>query len=224
MNRTMPRTSRYIPPPAQRESTFLETVLPIRVFAHLTALQPMSRNGLDYWFKRWIAALQAHHRMTIGWVMSVEAAPKPHIHAALIAANPLDCSHAAHLWRKMVSPRYPDAAIVEPYHPNILGIGYVLKQNGVPTAEVQFSDNIAYFARASGNSLFPTSSAERRQRRRIRNQTERGACESNRVNQSRRELGDAPGTIFQTTGTVNVRFSTYVTRTCKRGASWVRLI
>jgi len=175
MNRTMPRTSRYIPPPAQRESKFLETVLPIRAIAHLTALQPMSRNGLDYWFKRWIAALQAHHLTTIGWVRSMEASPKLHVHTALVAANPLDCEYAARLWRAMVSPRYPDAAIVEPYHPNILGIGYVLKQNGVPTAEVQFSDNIAYFAPTMRKSLFRSNSAERRQRRRIRNQMDRGA-------------------------------------------------
>ncbi len=175
MNRPMPRNSRYIPPPAQRESKFLETVLPIRAIAHLTALLPMSRDGLDYWFKRWIAALQAYHRMTIGWVMSVEAAPKPHIHAALIAANPLDCSHAALLWRTMVSPRYPDAAIVKPYRSGILGIGYVLKQNGFVTAESRFSDNITYFAPTVRKSLFRSNSAERRQRRRIRNQTKRGA-------------------------------------------------
>ncbi len=104
-----------------------------------------------------------------------EAAPKPHIHAALIAAIPLDCSHTALLWRKMVSPRYPDAAIVKPYRPGILGIGYVLKQNGFVTAESRFSDNIAYFAPTVRKSLFRSNSAERRQRRRIRNQTERGA-------------------------------------------------
>ncbi len=73
----------------------------------------------------------------------------------------------------MVSPRYPDAALVEPYRSGILGIGYVLKQNGFVTAESRFSDNIAYFAPTVRKSLFRSNSAERRQRRRIRNQTKR---------------------------------------------------
>jgi hypothetical protein len=163
----MSHVSRRIPPLAKLESCFLESLLPFQAIAHLTTLRPMSRNGLDDAFSRWIQALQAHHRMTLGWAKSIEDAPSPHIHAALIAATPLDCAFAAMRWQAMVSPRYADAARVEPYCPDIYGIGYVFKQGGSLMGEAQFSDNIAAFAKPGGKSRFPTNSAERRQRRRI---------------------------------------------------------
>jgi hypothetical protein len=171
--KAMSEASRRIPPLAKLESRFLESVLPVQAIAHLTTLRPMSRDRLDDAFSKWIQALQAHHRMTLGWAKSMEEAPQRHIHAALIAARPLDCAFAAIRWQAMVSPRYDDAAIVKPYRPDLYGIGYVFKQHGSPMGEAQFSDNIAAFATNAGKSLFPTNSAEERQRRRIRMQIER---------------------------------------------------
>ncbi len=171
----MSESSRRIPPLAKLESCFLESILPIQAIAHLTTLRRMRREDLDYAFSRWIRALSAHHRMTVGWIKSIEDAPQRHIHAVLIAPRRLDCSLATRTWQRLAAPRYSEAAIVHPYCPGIHGIGYVLKQNGFVTAESRFSDNIAYFAPTVRKSLFRSNSAERRQRRRIRNQTERGA-------------------------------------------------
>jgi hypothetical protein len=172
----MPGTSRTIPPLAKLESRFLESILPVRAIATLTTLRPMSRNRLDDAFSQWIQALQSHHRMTLGWVKSMEVAPKRHIHSVLIAAEALDCAHAAALWRTMVAPGYSDAAAVEPYRCGLCGIGYVLKQLHNPAEEIQFSDNIAAFARPGGKSRFPTNAAQRRQRRRIGKQFEQTLC------------------------------------------------
>jgi hypothetical protein len=172
----MPYASRRIPSLAKLESRFLESILPLQAIAHLTTLRPMNRDRLDSAFSRWIQALQAHHRMTLGWARSIEDAPQRHIHAALIAASPLDCAFAARRWRAMVSPRYADAAIVELYRSDLYGIGYVLKQLHNPAEEIQFSDNIAAYAQPGGKSRFPTNAAQRRQRRRIGTQFERILC------------------------------------------------
>jgi hypothetical protein len=101
-------------------------------------------------------------------IRTIEIHPQPHIHAALVAVAPLDCTHAALLWRAMVAPRYAAAAIVEPYKDDLCGLGYVLKQLGGSTQEPKFSENIRAFAPGSGKSLFRTNSAQRRQVCRIK--------------------------------------------------------
>ena len=106
---------RRIPRMAKAEGNFLEWNLPARAFATLTTLHRVAQYRLDEMFSAWILGVQAQHRMTLGWVRTIEIHPQPHIHAALIAVAPLDCTHAALLWRTMVAPRYPAAAIVEPY-------------------------------------------------------------------------------------------------------------
>ncbi len=159
--------SRRIPPLAKLESRFLESILPVRAFVTLTTRRRMALHRLDNAFCVWIRSLQAHNGVTLGWIRSTEETPQRHIHAALIAASPLDCAHAAVLWRMMVSPRYAEAAVVEPYKDGLYGLGYVLKQLGSSNEEIQFSDNIAAFAQHGGKSLFPTNAAQRRQRRRI---------------------------------------------------------
>jgi hypothetical protein len=168
----MPHASRRIPPLAKLECRFLESILPVQAIATLTTLRPMSRERLDDAFSRWIQDLQAHHRMTLGWAKSIEDAPMRHIHAALIAATPLDCAFAAMRWQAMVAPRYADAARVAPYCPDIYGIGYVFKRYGSLMGEAQFSDNIAAFAQPGGKSHFRTNAAQRRQQRRIGAQLE----------------------------------------------------
>jgi hypothetical protein len=164
--------NRTIPSLAKLESNFLESLLPFQAIAHLTTLRPMSRDRLNDAFSQWVQALQAHHRMTLGWVKSMEDAPQRHIHAALIATIPLDCTHAAALWQAMVAPRYTEAARVEPYRDGLCGIGYVLKRLDSPNEEPQFSDNIPAFAQPARKSRFPTNSAQRRQQRRIGAQLE----------------------------------------------------
>jgi hypothetical protein len=150
------------------EGNFLEWNLPARAFATLTTLHHVAQYRLDEMFLAWIRGVQAQHRLTLGWIKTIELVPQPHIHAALIAAAPLDCAHAALLWRTMAAPRYTQAARVEPYVNGLCGLPYVVKRLGSPTEEPQFSDNILAFAPGSGKSLFRTNSAQRRQVCRIK--------------------------------------------------------
>jgi hypothetical protein len=150
------------------EGAFLERNLPARAFATLTTLHRVAQYRLDEMFLAWLRGVQAHDRITLGWIRSIESCPQPHIHAALIAAAPLDCTHAALLWRAMVTPRYSEAAIVEPYREGLCGLGYVLKQLNNHMEEIQFSDNIQAFAPGCGKSLFRTNSEQRRQVFRIK--------------------------------------------------------
>jgi hypothetical protein len=152
------------------EGNFLESKLPTQAFATLETFHQAAQCRADRLFSTWIQGVQAHNRVTLGWIKSIESNPQPHIHAALIAATPLDCVHAATLWQAMVAPRYSKAARIKPYRRGLCGLGYVLKRLGNTAEDIQFSDNIASFATGNGNSLFRTSSAERRQRRRIETQ------------------------------------------------------
>jgi hypothetical protein len=177
---------------AKIEGNFLEFVLPVRSFAHLTTQHRISSGRLSGAFLTWIGRIQAHHKLTLGWVRSIEPFPKAHIHAALIAAAPLDCVFAALLWQEMVSPRYSEAAIVEPYRRGLCGLGYILKQLGNPAAGIQYSENIAAFAPGSGKSLFRTSSAQRRQIRRIKAEIRRADPEAVLLSQATPAGGSAP--------------------------------
>lgn len=161
---------RRIPIIARLEGNFLESKLPVRAFVTLTTRNRVAQYRLDESFSAWIRGLQAHNRMTLGWVGSIEHDPQRHIHAALIAAAPLDCAHAAALWQTMVAPRYSEAAVVKAYRNGLCGVGYVLKQLGNSKEEPQFSDHIQAFAPGSGKSLFRSTSAQRRQTRRIKAQ------------------------------------------------------
>jgi hypothetical protein len=150
------------------EGDFLEWTLPAKAFATLSTRCRVAPHRLDELFTAWIQGVQAHDRITLGWVRSIEIYPQAHVHAALIAAAPLDCTHAALLWRAMTAPRYSDAARVEPYLNGLCGLGYVLKHLGSSTEEAQFSDNISAFAPGCGKSLFRTNSVQRRHVRRIK--------------------------------------------------------
>lgn len=171
---------RRIPPLARLEGDFLEFKLPVRAFATLTTPNRTSRHRLDQLFKKeWIPGIQAHNRATLGWIMSSENTPSWwHIHAALIAAVPLDYAHAALLWQTMVAPRYSEAARVYPYRDGLCGLGYVLKSINGRSEEIQMSDNITAFAQGSGKSYFRTTSAQRRQARRINAQILQAALEA----------------------------------------------
>jgi hypothetical protein len=157
-----------IPIVARIEGDFLESNLPARAFATLTTPGRISQYRLEESFSKWIQGIQAHNRLTLGWIKSIENGPQLHIHAALIAAAPVDCIHAAAFWQMIVAPRYSQAAIVEPYKNDLCGLGYVLKQLGNPKQEPQFSDQIRAFAPGCGKSAFRTNSAQRRQVRRIK--------------------------------------------------------
>ena len=121
-----------IPESAQRECEFLESILPVKSFVHLTTRHRMTSDHLKSFFHAWIHGIQQHHRVTVGWVRSIEHFPKLHIHAALIAPIPIDCNYAAELWETLAAPAYSDAAIVEPYRKGQCGLGYVLKQLNCP--------------------------------------------------------------------------------------------
>jgi hypothetical protein len=162
-----------IPESAKTECEFLESVLPVKSFVHLTTRHRMTSDHLKSIFRAWILEIQKHHRVTVEWVRSIEHFPKLHIHAALVAPVPIDCNYAAATWQSMAAPGYPDAAIVEPYRKGRCGMGYVLKQLECPANTIQFSENILAFADGIGKSRFPTTPANRRQQRRIKAQLER---------------------------------------------------
>ena len=86
----------------------------------------------------------------------------------LLAAAPLDCFHAAMMWREQIALRYPTAALVEPYEYGIGGLAYVLKSLDKDFEDVRFSANLDWFCPAGKCSRSARNSAERRQVRRIR--------------------------------------------------------
>ncbi len=162
---------RSIPRLAQLEGNFLESVLPIRAFATLTTRGQVTQYWLDELFSTWIVGVQAHNRMTVGWIKSREIDPQRHIHAALVAASPLDCAQAAQLWKLIAAPRYSEAAKIEPYQDAICGLGYVLKELDSSAEDVHFSPNLNAFA-PNLKPVFRTNSAQTRQLRRIKAQLE----------------------------------------------------
>jgi hypothetical protein len=159
---------------AQLEGIFLESKLPVRAFATLTAPGRMAQHTFDKLFSTWIQGVQAHNRLTVGWIKAEERAPQRHLHAALVATSSLDCVHAAQLWRFIAAPRYSEAAKVEPYRKGVCGLGYVLKTLGSSFEDVQFSPNLPAFA-SNLRPVFRTNSAQRRQHRRIMQQFEQTA-------------------------------------------------
>jgi hypothetical protein len=163
-------TGRSISEMAKHEGEFLESVLPLRAFATLTTREHISRNKFDDLLKQWVGGVQEHNRLTIGTVASFEVGVRRHAHVALIAAGRLDCDQAESLWRKLASWQYQRAAIVRPYIQGLCGSGYVVKYLNSPVEEITFSANLAAFAKDSGKSLFRTTSAQRRQFRRIKAQ------------------------------------------------------
>ena len=143
---------RKIPVATLTEGYFLELKLPVRAFATLTTPHRLSRDMLDESFSAWIRGVQAHNRVTIGWIKSQEDCPQRHLHAVLIAPLPLDCSQAVILWQNIAAPRYKQAARVEPYRRGLCGIGYVLKALDSSLEDAQFS-NAFSLRPAERNSL-----------------------------------------------------------------------
>jgi hypothetical protein len=183
---------RYIPNAALCEGKFLlETKLPLQAFVTLTLPYHVSPMALDDRFSRWVRSVQAHNRLTLGWIRAYEQEPERHIHAVLLAAGSLDCFHAALIWRELVARRYPQAARVEPYRYGIGGLAYVLKSLDRLTEDVQFSRNVSAFVPESETRFFVCNSAERRQLRRIRRQQISGdrPTESLDSHKSRQEFG-----------------------------------
>ncbi len=164
---------RRIGPLAMMEGQFLEDILPLQAFATLTMPCRVSELKLNGMFSEWVQAVQSANRLTLGWIKTLELAPSPHIHAALIAVAPLNCVNAESLWRTKVRTRRPDAAKVELYINDLAGLGYILKRLGSSREEPECSDNVLAFASGRGDSLFRTNSAQRRQFRRIRAELER---------------------------------------------------
>jgi hypothetical protein len=111
--------------------------------------------------------LQAHNRVTVGYIKAYERQPRRHIHAALVAANKLDCDHAALLWQGVIGRRSSSAAEVAPYLYGIDGLAYVMKSIDSLPEDVQFSRNLSAFYSGSTSRFFGRNRSERRQARRI---------------------------------------------------------
>lgn len=161
---------RIISPVALIEGDYLELKLPVRAFATLITLRPSSPNWFDGAFREWVQGIQAHNKLTLGWIKSLEPAPQLHAHAALIAQSSIDCDRAQALWRSIIPHRYKKASKVEPFLSGICGMGYVLKQLGRSFEDAQFSDNLSAFAPERGTRFFGRNSDECRQLRRIAKQ------------------------------------------------------
>jgi len=159
---------RYIPKEAKQGAEYLESILPLQVFATLTVPDETSVIRLDGAFARWIMGLQAHNGITLGFIKAYERFPRRHIHAALVAAHPLDCEHAAQLWQAVIGRRSSAAAEVEPFKRGIDGLAYVMKSLDSLPEDVQFSRNLSAFYLGSALRFFGRTRAERRQVRRIR--------------------------------------------------------
>jgi hypothetical protein len=136
----------------------------------LTLKHHASQLWLDDAYSRWLRAVQAHNRVTVGYIRAYEHDPQRHIHAVLVSTVPLDLDHAALIWTELISRRCPGAAEIEPYRYDVDGLAYVMKSLYSAREDIQFSRNLAGFSSNSANRFFGKSAAERRQVRRIRNQ------------------------------------------------------
>jgi hypothetical protein len=165
--------SRNIPQEAKDMGDFLEKVLPLQAFATLTTRRQISQSEFDHLLREWLRGVQSHNGLTIGTIKAYEYGVRRHAHLGLIAAAPLDCLHAERLWEKLTAPRYRRAAVVEPFSIGVAGLGYIMKSLNAPTEEIMFSDNLAAFAKGTGKSQFLSTSAQRRQHRRIQTQLEK---------------------------------------------------
>jgi len=161
------RGRKSISAPAKLEGNFLEATLPLRAFATLTTVMQWSQNRFDDCFQRWVMSIQAYNRVTIGWIKAEEHYPQRHLHVALIAGAPLDCSRAEGLWQSIAAPRYKQAGQVRPYLDGACGLGYILKELDSPRENIQFSSNISAFYPQSTSRFFGRNAAERRQLCRI---------------------------------------------------------
>jgi hypothetical protein len=159
---------RYIPEEALQGGGYLESILPLQVFATLTVPSGVSVMRFDGMYTRWIIGLQAHNRLTVGFIKAYEREPRRHVHTTLVAAHPLDCDHAALLWQGVIGKRSSSAALVEPYVYGIDGLAYVMKSLDTMPEDVQFSHNLSAFCLASTSRFFGRNRSERRQVRRIR--------------------------------------------------------
>jgi hypothetical protein len=158
---------RYIPEEAKQGADYLESILPLQVFVTLTVPSEVSVIRLDGLFNHWITGVQAHNRLTLGFIKGYERQPRLHVHAALVAAHTLDCDHAALLWQGVIGRRSSSAARVEPYEYGIDGLAYVMKSLDTMPEDVQFSRNLSAFFGGSASRFFGRNRSERRQVRRI---------------------------------------------------------
>jgi hypothetical protein len=159
---------RCIPREAKQGAEYLESILPLQVFATLTVPSQISVIRFDGMFNQWIMGLQAHNRLTLGFIKAYERQPRLHAHAALVAAHRLDCGHAELLWQGVIGRRSSSAADVKPYAYGIDGLAYVMKSLDTMPEDLQFSSNLSAFCLETTSLFFGRNCSERRQVRRIR--------------------------------------------------------
>lgn len=161
------RIRKIIPEGAQSLGTFFESTLPLRATATLTLPHRVPLAKLEYSLGRWLGIVQAHERLTLGWIRSIEHQPQPHAHVVLVAMGQIDCAFAATAWRELTASRYGDAARVEPYEYGLGGLAYIMKAIPRPSEDVRFSDNITAFSPDSGHRFYGINAKERRHLRRV---------------------------------------------------------
>jgi hypothetical protein len=131
------------------EQFFIDRGLPIRVLAHLELPNRVPREEFDYTFNQWIDRVQSDHRTMVGYIVGYEQ-PKfspLHLHALLIAAQPLDVSTVRANWLNLVGPQYQTSIVAADYQPGRGGLAYALKASDEDLCDVRFSNNLALFSR-----------------------------------------------------------------------------
>jgi hypothetical protein len=71
---------------------FLEAKLPVQAYLTLTTECGVGRLHMLGAFNRLVKDMMAHERQTLAWIRATEYTSKLHLHAAIIAAKPIDCA------------------------------------------------------------------------------------------------------------------------------------
>jgi hypothetical protein len=103
----------------------------------------------------------------VGYIVGYEQ-PKfspLHLHALLIAAQPLDVTIVRANWLNLVGPQYQTSIVAAEYQPGRGGLAYALKAVDEDLCDVRFSNNLALFSR--GYEPENPSRLTARERRRI---------------------------------------------------------
>ncbi len=104
------------------------------------------------------------------------------MHAALIAARPLDSTIAEFHWLNIIASRNRKLVEVKPYQDGLCGLGYILKRLGSVREDIRFSSNLAAFVPDAASRFYGRKGPEKRQLSRIRTQIQ------NAVNPARNAL------------------------------------
>ena len=118
-----------------------EMKLPLRAFARLSTVRPVSQGKLDDMFYGFISDVRADNDVKVGWIKVQASEPERHLRVALIASVPLNCSQVANRWSEIDASRYVPIAKIKPYRGRVCPVSYVLTRLD-SIEDLEFSDNL----------------------------------------------------------------------------------